>query len=273
MAGTAHFALRGVILGIVLAFLGRALADGVPAAALPPTGGGPPAARAPLPPEGFLESCLSLMQRQRYREARDRLLPVVGDHPGWGRAHFYLALTFHKEDRYAEALPLFDRAIELEPEYQPPRFYRAWCHYYLGDLAAARVGFESYLGLNPNYPDAIFALGLIDFDADDVGSARRRFERTIELALAKQDRATEAKARARLADVWVRLNDVAAARQELDRSLALNPENHEAWFKLSRVLERLGDGPGAEGARLKHAEAFARAHPGPPPRPTAPEAP
>jgi len=34
----------------------------------------------------------------------------------------------------------------------------------------------------------------------------------------------------------------------------LNPDNYEPYFKLSRVLQRLGDAEGAKRAREKHDE-------------------
>jgi tetratricopeptide (TPR) repeat protein len=212
--------------------------------------------RGPLPPPGYLAACLDLIKQGRYAEARQQLQPVVADHPGWARAHFYLGLTYHRENRYAEAAELFHRALELDPLYHEPRVFHGWALYYLGRLDEARRAFESYLAAVPDYPDAIFALGLIDFDADDLESARRRFLRTIELAQTRQDAPTEAKARARLADVHVRLDQWDKAREELERSIALAPDNHEPYFKLSFVLQRLGDAAGADRARAMHRKAL-----------------
>ena len=214
---------------------------------------------APLPPPNFLPSCLELIRRGRYAEARGLLQPVVAGHPGWSRAHFYLGITYHEENRYEEASELFRRALELDPESSAPRMFYGWSLYYLGRLEEARGMFESYLSVHPAYPDAIFALGLIDFDADSLDSARSRFEETIRLAREKRDASTEAKARARLADVWIRSGDWQKAKGDLERSIQLNPDNYETYFKLSRVLQRLGDAEGAADARRKHDEVRQRA--------------
>lgn len=218
--------------------------------------GDAPAPRGPMPPPGYLDACVRLIQEGRHAEARARLEPIVADHPGWGRVHFYLGLAFHKEARYGEALPLFERATRLDPDYRPAIYYHGWCLYYLGELAAARERFEAFLRARPDYADAVFALGLIDFDRDDLESAGRRFERVIALAEAGNDTEVEAKGRARLADVLVRKGKLRPARVELERSLELAPHNHETWFKLSRVLQRLGEDEKAEEARRRHRETF-----------------
>lgn len=211
---------------------------------------------APLPPPGFMDESLQMIRDGRLDEARTRLEPVVAIHPDWGRAHLYLGLTYHKQNRYERARELFQRSLDLEPGYHPTRVYLGWALYYLGELDASRAMFESFLEVRPDYPDAIFALALIDFDDDDLDRAIERLKTVIRLA--KQDPQTEAKARARLADVWIRRDGWEAARDELQKSVALNPDNHEAYFKLSRVLLKLGDEDAAGDARARYEEALAR---------------
>ena len=127
-----------------------------------------------------------------------------------------------------------------------------------GEPEAAQNRFEAFLKHRPDYADAIFALGLIDFDADRIDAAERRFRGAIEIAAAAKDAAVEAKSRARLADVLVRVDKLEAARAELERSVELAPHNHEAWHKLSRVHQRLGDAEKAAFARERHRETLAR---------------
>ncbi len=216
------------------------------------------ASRGALPPSDFLPSCLKLIRKRQTARARELLEPVVADHPAWAKARFYLGLTYHREKRYERAAELFKRSLEADPLYHPPRVYYGWCLYYLGDPEAAREMFESYLEVKPDYPDALFALGLIAFDVDKVASAQRLFERVIVLAQTRNDAKTEAKARARLADVLIRLDMIKPAKAQLERSIVLNPDNFEVYYKLSRVLERLGEGEAAQAARLKHDEVRAR---------------
>ena len=253
---------RGALVAIAVAAWLGASGDAVGQETPPPKPVLKP--RAPLPPPGFLDTCLKLMQEKRYEDARNLLIPVVSNHPGWAKAHFYLGLTYHKQLRYEEARELFERSLELDPEYHAPRVFHGWALYYLGELPAARRSFESYLAVEPDYPDAIFALGLLDFDEDEIEAARARFERTIELAQASESKSTESKSRARLADVHIRTGELKKAKQELERSIELNPSNYETYFKLSRVLERLGDAAGAELARQMHRQVRERVRPAAP---------
>lgn len=210
-----------------------------------------------------MESCLAQIRRGEYEAARSRLAPVVADHPGWARAHFFLALTYHKQHRYAHARELYEKVAALDPEYVPARIYHGWCLYYLGDLDAAEERFLHFLEARPDYPDAIFALGLIDFDHDRIDSAAGRFRKAIALAEARGDANTVAKGRARLADVLIRRGDLPGARAELEKSIEANPENYETYFKLSRVLQRLGDERGAAAARERHDEIRRERRPAP----------
>jgi tetratricopeptide (TPR) repeat protein len=227
-------------------------------------GSGPPdaAPRAPLPPPGFMEAVLKLIEEDRTADARELLEPLVANHPAWPRAHLYLALTYHRENRYDPARELFERTLVLDPQYTIVRYYYAWCLYYLGRLGEARENFTTFLAAKPGNADAIFGLALIDYDEDKIDSARARLLEAIRIASEGQDAATEAKARARLADVHVRTGELAQARSELERSIELNPRNYETYYKLSRVLERLGDTAGAEQARQKHREVRERIRPG-----------
>lgn len=192
--------------------------------------------------------CLELIKAKQYEAARLRLEPIVSAHPGWARAHFLLALTYHEEQRYELARPLFARAVQLDAaEHSVLPFY-GWCLYYLGDLEAARRQFEAYLQVKPDFADGHYALALIDFDRDDLEAASRRLATTINLASSAAEPRTEGKARARLADVHIRRGELEQARTELQRAVELRLDAYEAYFKLSRVLERLGDHEGAQRA-------------------------
>jgi tetratricopeptide (TPR) repeat protein len=109
--------------------------------------------------------------------------------------------------------------------------------------------FGSLVERRPGYAPAHYALGLIHLDRDELEPARRSFEQTIRLAAERSDDPMEGRARARLGDLHVRLGELEAARRELERALELFPTEREALFRLSRVLQRLGDDEGAAAAR------------------------
>ncbi len=74
-------------------------------------------------------------------------------------------------------------------------------------------------------------------------------------------RADVSKAHARLADIFVRRDDLERARAHLEEATALWPEHYTAFYKLSRVLTRLGDEEGAREAMRLHDLWRRRAHP------------
>lgn len=206
----------------------------------------------------FLPRCVELIRDGRHVEARELLEPAVARHPDWAGARLYLALTYNKDLRWETAKNLFEDVLRLDPTLQAVHVPYGWCLYYLGQLEAARRSFEIYLKIDPDYADAIFALALIDFDNDELTSARRRFRQVIELAQAGEDSGRQALARIRLADVHLRTGELARAREQLTLSIRLNPENPKVYFKLSRVLQLLGDSAGAEKALGLHADFLAR---------------
>lgn len=208
-----------------------------------------------------MRRCLNLIRAAHYEEARSRLAPIIADHPQWARAQLMLALTYHEEQRYEMAKPLFAEALRLNPAENSVRPFYGWCLYYLGEPSAAREQFEAYLKVNAKYADAHFALGLIDFEEDRLDDAITRMNRTIELAQQAGDARTEGKAHARLGDIHLRRNNLEDARTELLKAVELRKDAYEAYYKLARVYQRLGDPEKAKWARSMHEQIRESLHP------------
>ncbi len=205
------------------------------------------AASNSLGPE--LQAAAGLIGRQQIDSARARLQPFIEAHPEDGKAAFLMGLTYHREKRYALARPWFESAVALEPAYHPTYHFHGWCLYYLGDMQGARAAFDRHLAFLPGEGDSHFALGLIALDDDRLDDARQRFRRAIELQQDNPRRARDvSKAHARLADVHIRRDELEAARDELRFATALWPQHYTAFYKLSRVLNRLGDNEAADEA-------------------------
>jgi tetratricopeptide (TPR) repeat protein len=215
----------------------------------------------PQPDPAQLRRCVELLGRGDFEQARSLAQSLVDAFPKSGRPRLLLALSYHKQRRYQEADPIFKRARELDPRDTAALAYHGWCLYYLGRSDEARAAFTAFLTTNPNYGDAHFALGLIAFDNDDLPQADERFRRAIDFAQRTRQRRDEAKARARLSDVLVRKGEFDQARRELEHAVKLNPDLYGAYFKLSRVLQRLGDKEGAKRARKMHDEVRQRVRP------------
>lgn len=225
----------------------------------------PPAsetAAAPIALGPQLVEFATMISRQQTDVARAGLQQYVEEHAGDGQAAFLLGLTYHREKRYTLARPWFESAAGLAPDYHPIHHFHGWCLYYLGDMPGARAAFERHLDVSPGEGDSHFALGLIALDEDRLDDAQRRFLQAIELQQGNPRRQRDvSKARARVADVHIRRGDLQQARAELQLATELWPQHYTAFYKLSRVLNRLGENDSADEAFRLYRQWQARSEP------------
>ncbi len=236
-------------------------AVGRPEASPPAKPAGQPAEPESLSPE--LTSAARLIADRKNDQARTRLEAHVAEHPDDGQAAFLLGLTYHREKRYTLARPWFESAVRLAPDYHTVHHFHGWCLYYLGDMPGARVALNRHLEAVPGEGDSHFALGLIAFNDDRLDDAQRRFARAIELQRDNPGRRRDvAKAHARLADVHIRRDELEQARTQLLLATTLWPQHYAAFYKLSRVLHRLGEPEAADEAyrefRVRESQAARR---------------
>ena len=217
--------------------------------------------RAPMPPPGEMARCKQLIDAGLYGGARARLQPIVEQHPKWARAALLLGLTYYRESRFEAANRYFAQALEADPEEIAVRPLYGWSLYSLGELDAAEKMFESLLKRRPDYTAGHYGLGMIYLDRDQTDAARERFETIAQLAAKQEDPTMEGRAHGRLGELYLRLDDLAAAKRELELAVELFPRDHDALFTLSRVLERLGDAEGAGEARKRFEEVKATLRP------------
>jgi Tfp pilus assembly protein PilF len=196
----------------------------------------------------------ALITQRRTGPARVQIRNYLNQHPADGQATFLFGLSYHREKKYAQAIPYYEQAAALEPDYAPIYHFAGWAHFYLGDLAASRANFEQFLKRSPNEPDSLFALGLIDLNEDKLDEAQLRFTRSIELCNAEKqvDLKALSKAHARLAEVYERQEELEKASLELQKATELYPDHYEAYYRLSRILTRLGQQAEAQLAQQKY---------------------
>ena len=228
---------------IFVALLAGLVAFAPPAA---PRSGTPPAEH---PPPGEMARVKEMIERGELAAARARLEPIVGAHPGWGRATLLLALVDFRENRFESARRRFERAAELDPDEPSGRLFLGWTLFYLGELDEAERSLRSFLAAHGEHAEARLALARVAVERGDDAAARDELARAIALAAAGGDAVVEGRSRAVLAELLAREGKLEAARSELERAAALVPRSAEIEFQLSRVLERLGDAEGARRAR------------------------
>jgi tetratricopeptide (TPR) repeat protein len=207
-----------------------------------------------------LAEAAALIELGRFDDAR-RLLEALASTPGHEHeARFGIALSLHKEERYAEARPLFEALLDAGPAFERAHmtlYFYAWCLYNLGEKDAARAAFEAFLALEPAEADAYFGLGLLALEANDPAGARTRFEESIQRAEAAKDPAQVAKACERLGDMHDAEGRPKEALDAYVRCLQLDPSTTAAYLKLSNLQLRLGDEQGAARNKKRYEQLLA----------------
>jgi tetratricopeptide (TPR) repeat protein len=229
-----------------------------------PPGPEPARARAPVLDSGLTEA-FRAVKAGRYAEAQRAvdayLQAATPAHPG--QAHFVAGLGYHEQKLYERASERYARAAELEPAYFTTYFFQGFALFNLGRILEARKAFETYLAVDPGEAEAQFGLGLVALEEDRPDEAEKSFRRAIEQAAggsapdapAAKKRRDLARYETRLADAFLRRDDLPRARTALERAVSLWPEFFEPWHKLALVLRRQGDTAGAERAESRATEA------------------
>jgi tetratricopeptide (TPR) repeat protein len=243
----------------------REAAQSEPAAADEP-GQEPESRELRLPPEDDERTmqAWSMIVQGRNEEARELLARVIDEYPDCAQAVFFTGVSYQRQKDYERARAHLERVIELDvpfPSDETTYYFYGWSLYWLGELDAARAAFETHREGVPTEADTHFALGLIAFDEDKLDEAEADFKKAIELhdrmatedpARYRQRLASVAKCHGRLADVYSRRGDLEEAKAELERAIELWPAHHQTYYKLYRVLLRLGEDEQAERALQTH---------------------
>ena len=175
-----------------------------------------------------------------------------------------IGLSYHSPRLYGEARGHFARAVELDPSFVPTYYFYGYCLFNLGRLDEADAAFSTYLEHKKDEPDALFGRGLVALEADRVDDAERWITRAIDVTEKRRAQAKNpakidkdlARYQSRLADVYLRRDDLPRAKQALERAIALSPEFFESWNKLHKVLARLGENEAAAKALAKYEDLF-----------------
>jgi tetratricopeptide (TPR) repeat protein len=136
--------------------------------------------------------------------------------------------------KYGEAIALFGQAIALKPGLSGLYFNRAEARRLSGDFAGARSDLGQALGIVPDDPEFLHALGLVSYEEDDFEAAAGFYRRALEIDPAL------AKAWNDLGVVNFRRGKFADARDCFGRAIEEDGSMAEAWFNLADACEELG---------------------------------
>jgi predicted O-linked N-acetylglucosamine transferase (SPINDLY family) len=196
-----------------------------------------------------IDELIALNEFGRYAEMEARASSLAKSFPGVPVVRELLGMALAAQQRFADALPHFKRAVRAEPG--DPLFWDnlAFCQLQLGQLEAAEATLRDATARHPGSLSAWTALANVRFLRGRLDEARDALSRVF--ATHPDDPGTHFMA-ARIAMTQRRFDQ---AQDHLHAALAVDPNNGALHAELGKLLLWAGNLPEAE-ARLRHAIAF-----------------
>ncbi len=198
-------------------------------------------------PQRRFERALSLEKQGHYAEALaeyKKLLPRVPVTEGEARSQTqsHMGECYWQLDQPNEALRMFELAIESSGNNLGARL-RAAEIYLAGGLAQRSAEQATYVvAQQPNNVDALVVLGSAYSSLGEVELATSFWSRALE------NQPSQTEVAVHLADLWLRAEQPAKAREVLRRSIEANPRDAGPRLALGRLEEHDGNLPAAEEA-------------------------
>lgn len=140
---------------------------------------------------------------------------------------FNLGLLMQSEGHYEEAIPWYERSIELFRDNSQAHFNLGFCYRMKQRLADAEKAFRYGLRIEPRRADILLVLGVTCTEQEDHEGAARAFRRGL---MVDPGNAT---LQAYLGTALKELGDLEGAIEELRRALELDPQHAYAKFNLA----------------------------------------
>ncbi len=193
----------------------------------------------PVKLDSALQNHFQLITEGKTGSARVQLRQFMEKQGESSHALFLMGLSYHNEKKYAKSVEWFTTCVQSKGSQYPNVWhFLGWSHYYLGQSAQALSCFETYLRHAPDEPDSLFALGLIAMEKGEFASAKKLFLAAMKNAESNND--IQAKVKSRLADVFVEEGNRERAIELYQDAVKQNPDLYEAWYRLTKVLQRVG---------------------------------
>ena len=199
-------------------------------------------ARAVLWGSAALGLAFAAVSAARNRVMQDELAiwaDTIAKRPANARAHASQALALSQRGRPAEAVPVFQRALALDPQSAATALNLGTAYFELRDFAEAAVHFRRAMALSPKLAAAQTNLGAALLELGDATGALAAHE----AALALDPR--HAAALRNAGRTLLALNRPAEAARRYAEVLAQAPREAEAHYNLGLALARAGELPRA----------------------------
>jgi len=130
---------------------------------------------------------------------------------------------------YAGAVPLFQRTLSLDPQYDDAEMYLGWSHYHLGRYPDASRHFRQVVARQPRWVGAWNGLGWSQYRTGGYEQAREEFAKGL------QARPKRESLHNGLGWTYLKLGDRAKARESFQRALQLAPNYADARAGLTEA--------------------------------------
>jgi tetratricopeptide (TPR) repeat protein len=146
----------------------------------------------------------------------------------------FRGLTEIQLQQYDKAIKDFNRAIELDPKWILPLYYRAVSHANLRHYEAAVSDFNRVVELSPNIADISFLLGDVGVIVSDYdGLVADVNTLTVSLQLSPRD----AELFLKRGTTHLKLGEIDEAISDLDQVIELDNKNAEAYYQRAQARE------------------------------------
>ncbi len=184
---------------------------------------------------------IGLLNRGEYELMIPPLERIVVEFPEAAGFRTQLGDAYRRTQRADEARRELERAVALDPGYDPAHFYLGELERAAGNTAAARSRYERVLELRAEYVPAREALAQLSLAAGDLEAALAEYER-----IARLD-ANAPRFRLMIADLALELGQPARRAEALRAAAAIDPadlalQNLAAWSLATTPVEELRDG-------------------------------
>jgi len=173
-----------------------------------------------------------------YADASKWLSRSVEENPQDAEAWYYLGRAKYNENRFEEAIRAFARCLELEPRNIKAQSNVGLSYAGLNRVPEAQAAFlkaiEWQAGGPPKDPEAYIGLGDLLVQQNRASEAVPYLLQAVEIA------PRESRAKEKLGSAYLNLNNLAAARNQLEAAVPLDPENASLHYLLGSVYRKQG---------------------------------
>ena len=185
-------------------------------------------------PDELLHQALALHQKGSLNEARLLYERILSEHPRHSDALHLLGVTHIQHRNYTQALPLIERAIEVNPTLVAAHFNRALALKALNQLQAAQAGVSATLALEPEHPPALHQQGLVLQTLGRTQEALQCFEQLVAITPG------DATALTNKGVLLFELGRWSQAEAAFRQALLVQVDNAQAHFNLGTALQEQG---------------------------------